>query len=56
MNKEKLKKYIKGLLNANKKYIENGIVLNITDSFYSPKWLEVICNDILAILEGEDDE
>lgn len=54
--KEKIKKYIKGLLEANEIYKENGLVLVETDSLYSTKWLEDMCDDLLKIIDDEADE
>lgn len=54
--KEKLKKYIEGLLDNNKTYVENGLVLAETDSLYSTKWLEDMCDDLLKIIDDEADE
>ena len=54
--KEKLKKYIEGLLDNNKTYVENGLVLAETDSLYSTKWLEDMCDDLLKIIDDEANE
>lgn len=49
-NLKKVEEYIKGLLEINKGYKEE---IGDTEKFYSIKWLEDVCNDLLKIINEE---
>lgn len=52
---KKVSKYIKSLLEINEKYKEQFKV-GEEQEWYSPKWLEQTCNEMLAVINDGDDK